>query len=118
MLLIELYDAYNIKKMKIEVTEFDEPLNSEDFAFLITHDDGKLIQSELCMLEFYFLLLTNSYDLAILLLNQSYADLQREQLNQMFIGDESNLLEHILKNPEIVKDTLYLALLRQLDGIA
>jgi hypothetical protein len=36
----------------------------------------------------------------------------------MFIGDENNLLEHIVMNNEIIKGALKCALQRQLDGVA
>ena len=120
MLLIELYDNFmNIKnKNKLSEEEKNYSFNSEDFSFLIQFEDGKLINRNQCHLEFYFLLLTREYDLAILLIKQRYAEHLKDEINQMFIGDENNLLEHIVMNPEIAKQTIKLALNRQLDGVA
>ncbi len=117
MLLIELYDIYVNKKSKEKGLEF-QTLTKEDFIFLIIYDNGRFINTEYCSLEFYFLLLWEEYSLATLLLDQSYSKKLKDYLNNLFIGDETNLLKQVIMNPEIVKDTIKLALIRQLDGIA
>jgi hypothetical protein len=121
MLLIELYEnnylnTKNREKLKEE--ELSTYFCIEDFVFLIQFENGKLIDTEQCLLEFYFLILCKEYDLANCLLSQSYAHDIKEIINQMFIGDENNLLEHILMNSEIIKGAMKCALHRQLDGVA
>jgi hypothetical protein len=118
MLLIELYDIYVFKKSKDKKDDEIDPLDKNDIHFLISYDCGRLIDNNRCLVEFYFLLLADEYDLATFLLSQNYAHKLRDDLNQLFIGDENNLLEHILMNPDIVKVSIQLALKRQLDGIA
>jgi hypothetical protein len=120
MLLIELYENYIIKKLKekLKEEELSTYFTKEDFMFLILYENGKLIDTEQSLLEFYFLLLSTEYDLANTLLAQSYSFDIKEIINQMFIGDENNLLEHIVMNGEIIKGALKCALQRQLDGIA
>ncbi len=121
MLLIELYENnyLNIKnKEKLKEDELATYFCIEDFVFLIQFDNGKLIDTDQCLLEFYFLILCKEYDLANCLLSQSYAHDIKEIINQMFIGDENNLLEHILMNTEIIKGAIKCALHRQLDGVA
>jgi hypothetical protein len=116
-----------MKKLKEKPSEYEESeiFCYEDFEFLITHinqnadgDTERLIDHKQCLLEFYFLILCGEYDLANKLIEQSYANVIKDILNQMFIGDEHNLLEHILMNTEIVKDAIECALRRQLDGVA
>lgn len=117
MLLMELYDQFINKRSKEKFSD-NFSLTDEEFSFLFIHDKGRFINLECCMLEFYFLLLCEEYDLALLLLDQTYAKPLKDDLNDMFIGDEINLLQQILMNPEIVKTVIELSLMRQLDGIA
>jgi hypothetical protein len=105
-------------KEKLKEEELSTYFTKEDFMFLILYENGKLIDTEQSLLEFYFLLLSTEYDLANTLLAQSYSFDIKEIINQMFIGDENNLLEHIVMNGEIIKGALKCALQRQLDGIA
>lgn len=120
MLLIELYENYIIKKLKekLKEEELSTYFSREDFYFLLYYESGKLIDTEQCLLEFYFLLLSGEYDLANYLLSQSYSFEIKDIINSMFIGDENNLLEHIVMNNEIIKGALKCALQRQLDGVA
>jgi hypothetical protein len=87
----------------------------EDFETILRNE--KLTNVDSCILEFYFLLLCNEFELACLLLKQPYAEDCRYELNQKFIGDESNLLKHIINNIEIVKTCIKISLVRRLDGI-
>ncbi len=120
MLLIELYENYIYKKLndKPKEEEIAVMFIKEDFFYLIDFENGRLIDTERSLLEFYFLLLCGEYELAIKLLTKSYASSIKDLINQLFIGDENNLLEQILVNPEIVKAAVELALQRQLDGVA
>jgi hypothetical protein len=90
--------------------------NNEDFELILRNE--KLTNVDSCILEFYFLILCNEFELACLLIKQLYAEDCRYELNQKFIGDENNLLKHILNNIEIVKTCLNISLIRRLDGIA
>ena len=54
----------------------------------------------------------------MLLLEQEYASHLKDDINQMFIGDEKHLIQHILLNKEIVKGSIKFSLERQLDGVA
>ena len=122
LLLIETYEEYskksNKEKEKISsfTYEFKEPLTSENYEFLITKCYG--IDPETCMVEFYFLLMSNLFEAATTLLEMSYADKIKAILNEKFIGDENNFLEQLFKEPDIAKDVICASLLRCLDGIA
>ena len=124
LLLIETYEEYlkksNKNKEKERITsftyEFKEPLTPENYEFLITKCYG--IEPETCMVEFYFLLMSNLFDAATTLLQMSYAENIKAILNEKFIGDENNLLEQLFKEPEIAKDVICASLMRGLDGIA
>lgn len=119
-LLIELYDCLNYKK-NVDKTKDSKPdnlLTEDDMNFIISFNDGELINTDKCIVEFYFLLLCNEFELATNLLIQDYAAHLRDYFNQIFIGDESHLLKHILVNPEIVKLCVKYSLFRKLDGIA
>lgn len=124
MLLMETYEEYIKKdnKIKLEdkinltVYEIKEPLEKENYKFLITKCYG--IDPESCIVEFYFLLMANLFDEAINLLEMSYAENIKYILNEKFIGDENNLLEQIFKEPDIAKSVICTSLKRGLDGIA
>ena len=124
LLLIETYEEFlkksNKEKEKERISsfiyEFKEPLTSENYEFLITKCYG--IEPETCMVEFYFLLMSNLFDAATILLQMSYAENIKAILNEKFIGDENNLLEQLFKEPEIAKDVICASLMRGLDGIA
>ncbi len=120
MLPIELYENYLMKNQKEKPKEEDLAtcFTSDDFTYLVSYENGKLIESDQCILEFYFLLLCGEYDIANILLTQSYARELKDIINQMFIGDESNLFEHIMKNVDLIKGSIKCALQRQLDGVA
>lgn len=114
-----------MKEKPIEGEEENNLFTKEDFIFLITYsnqdtngDIERLIDVDQCLLEFYFLILCNEYELANLLIGQGYAADIKDIINQMFIGDENNLLENILMNTDIVKKAIECALKRQLDGVA
>jgi len=120
-LLIELYDCLLEKKIKGEKNkDYDEEevFNESNMEFIISYNNGELINKEKCIVEFYFLLLCNEFDLATSLLEQDYTAHLRDYFNQIFIGDESNLLKHLLMNHEIVKNCVKNSLIRKLDGIA
>lgn len=108
-----------MKKLNEKIKEEEDSLFViEDFLFLIQFENGRLIDTEQCILEFYYLLLCEEYDISNELLSQPYSRDLKEIINQMFIGDESNLIEHILMNKELIKESIKCALQRQLDGIA
>ena len=124
MLLMETYEEYIKKestdkeKEKINLTlyEIKEPLEKENYKFLINKCYG--IDPDFCIVEFYFLLMANLFDEAINLLEMSYAENIKLILNEKFIGDENNLLEQIFKEPDIAKSVICTSLKRGLDGIA
>ena len=124
LLLMETYEEY-IKKSsnekereKINLTQYEikDPLEKENYKFLITKCYG--IDPDSCLVEFYFLLMANLFDEAINLLEMSYAENIKLILNEKFIGDENNLLEQIFKEPDIAKSVICTSLKRGLDGIA
>ena len=98
MLLMETYEEYIKKesneKDKINLTlyEIKEPLEKENYLFLINKCYG--IDPDSCLVEFYFLLMAHLFDEAI------------------------NLLEQIFKEPDIAKSVICTSLKRGLDGIA
>ena len=124
LLLMETYEEYIKKssndreKEKINLTQYEikEPLEKENYKFLITKCYG--IDPDSCLVEFYFLLMSNLFDEAINLLEMSYAEKIKFILNEKFIGDENNLLEQIFKEPDIAKSVICTSLKRGLDGIA
>jgi hypothetical protein len=122
MLLMETYEEYIKKesneKDKINLTlyEIKEPLEKENYLFLINKCYG--IDPDSCLVEFYFLLMAHLFDEAINLLEMSYAENIKFILNEKFIGDENNLLEQIFKEPDIAKSVICTSLKRGLDGIA
>lgn len=116
MMLIELYDCYVDHKLKKE--NLDKLLTQEDYIYLIVYENGKYLETSQCLVEFYFLLLCQEFNLALLLLQQEYASHLRDDINQMFIGDEKHLIEYILMNREIAKESIKFSLERQLDGVA
>ena len=121
IILIELYDVLTLKKdegEKIKEMKREFLLTEEEMKFIITFISGDLIDKEKCIVEFYFLLLCNEFELATILLTQDYAKHLRDYFNQIFFGDENNLLKHILEKEEIVKTCIKYSLIRQLDGIA
>ena len=117
---MELYDHYSQKKIKFGEKDPEQHflLTIEDLEFIVQYEEGRFINIQCCLLEFYFMLLCDEYQLAVILLQQPYAKLLQDDLNQKFIGDESNLLKQILIHPEITKDCIKLGIVRQLDGIA
>ena len=124
LLLMETYEEYIKKtnnekeKEKINLTQYEikEPLEKENYKFLITKCYG--IDPDSCLVEFYFLLMAHLFDEAINLLEMSYAEKIKFILNEKFIGDENNLLEQIFKEPDIAKSVICTSLKRGLDGIA
>ena len=124
MLLMETYEEYIKKnnqvkeeeKINLTVYEIKDPLEKENYKFLITKCYG--IDPDSCIVEFYFLLMANLFDEAISLLEMSYAEQIKHILNEKFIGDENNLLEQIFKEPDIAKSVICTSLKRGLDGIA
>ena len=124
LLLIESYDDYLKRttkekdREKIYSLNYDlkEPLTAENYEFLITKCYG--IDPETCIVEFYFLLMINLFEAATILLSMSYAEHIKIILNEKFIGDESNFLEQLFKEPDIAKDVVCTSLIRGLDGVA
>ena len=127
LLLMETYEEYikkssnekereKIEKINLTPFEIKEPLEKENYKFLISKCYG--IDPESCLVEFYFLLMANLFDEAINLLEMSYAEDIKLILNEKFIGDENNLLEQIFKEPDIAKSVICTSLKRGLDGIA
>jgi hypothetical protein len=116
MLLIELYEnLINKEQFKGKDEEYNL-FNYADFELLISNESFTNVDS--CILEFYFLLLCKEFELATLLIYQPYAEEMNHELNQKFIGDENNLLKHIINNIEIAKECLQISLIRRLDGVA
>ena len=83
MLLIELYENLIYKKNQFK--------DKEDQYRLFTFDDFELILKnevltnvDSCILEFYFLILCNEFELATLLIHQPYAEEMNHELNQKF----------------------------------
>lgn len=121
MLLIEVYERFVRKKYKEDTSKIHKDtehkiFSTENLKYLITNNYG--LTSKDCLLEFYFLLMTLEYEPAIKLLSMQYANSLRDKLNEVFIGDENNLLEQILSNTDIVKEVISSALERHLDGVA
>ena len=124
LLLIESYDDYLKRTTKEKDRErmyslnydLKEPLTAENYEFLITKCYG--IDPETCIVEFYFLLMINLFEAATILLSMSYAENIKMVLNEKFIGDESNFLEQLFKDPDIAKDAICTSLIRGLDGVA
>ena len=85
---------------------------------MLEWENGKLLDSTTLLLEFYYLLKTRSYKLAIILLSQDYALELRNQLNKIFLEDDDKILKHIIYSPDLTKSCVLLSLFRQLDGIA
>jgi len=98
MLLIELYENLMVKKTKEKLKEdvLETFFVKEDFLFLIQYEEGRFIDIDQSILEFYFLLLCQEFDLANILLSQIYSYEIKNIINSMFIGDENNLIEHIV----------------------
>jgi hypothetical protein len=115
MLLIELYDLFMDRKSGKEPKGI---FDAEDYENIITYENGKYLDTPLCLVEFYFLMLCEEFNLALLLLKQPYAKHLIEDINQMFIGDEKHLIQNILTNSEIAKSAIRFSLQRELDGVA
>jgi hypothetical protein len=117
MLLIELYENLIFKKNVFKDKQDEYGLFTfEDFELILKSESLTNVDS--CILEFYFLILCNEFELATMLIYQPYAEEMNHELNQKFIGDENNLLKHIINNAEIVKECLQISLIRRLDGVA
>ena len=116
-LLIELYVEYNPNDDKKSFSnDFKPRLNDEEYKFLINHGYG--INTELCLVEFYFLLMANKKEYAELLLEKPYAQELRDYLDKNCEGYMQNFEELILKNQEISNYVICLSLKRRFDGIA
>jgi len=84
----------------IEERSKDNPVNLEildnfnykDFVFMLEYENGKLLDNTTLLLEFFYLLITRSYKLAILLLSQDYAVDLRSNLNKIFLEDDDKIL--------------------------
>lgn len=106
------------KEKEYKSNIFDFTLTPEDMAFIIEFENGEFLEVSSCMLEFYFLILCNEFNLAIHLLKQPYAEVLKNHLNELFMGDEKNILKDILNHTEITKECITLSLHKQLDGVA
>jgi len=63
-----------------------------DFEYMIDNKCGKFFEPSTLLLEFYYLLLTQSYNLAVRMLNNEYADNLKNNLNKIFLEDDDKLL--------------------------
>jgi len=90
----------------------------KDFEFMIDNECGKFFEPSTLFLEFYYLLFTHSYNLAVRMLNTEYANNLKNFLNKIFLEDDDKLLRHIITSPELARTCVILALDRSLDGIA
>lgn len=118
--LIEQYKIFVFKKHGAIPTQEEvmkDTLLTRDFLFILNYSDGLLIKED-CLLEFYFLLMVNEYDLAITLLSKPYSEKLRESLNHIFLDDDTNALSSILFSEDIVKGVVHSAIERELDGVA
>ena len=106
----------NIKQQQSNSNE--EYLNDEDFYFLIGFENGKLMDVEKCKLEFYYLLLSKKYDMAMQILKYEYSNRLKEELNEVLIDIQDNYLKKLLISQDLAYDCLKLALERNMDGIA
>ena len=119
MFLIELYKVFIHKKH--ETTPNEEEMKDilcfKDFLFLMNYQNGELIKED-CICEFYFLLMTNEFELATTLLSKNYSESLKLSLVDVFIDDDSSILQGILFNEDIVLHSIKSSIEKALDGVA
>ncbi len=104
--------------LKQETLNPEESLNDEDLIFMIGYDNGKLMHIEKCKLDFYYLLLSKKYDMAMQILKYEYSNNLKEELNEVLIDIQDNYLKKLLISQDLAYDCLKIALERNIDGIA
>ena len=62
--------------------------------------------------------MSSEFDLAITLLNKEYSTHLRNSLSNMYVEDNSSIINKILFCEDVVKKVVYDAIERNLDGIA
>jgi len=85
---------------------------------MIGYDNGKLMHIEKCKLDFYYLLLSKKYDMAMQILKYEYSNNLKEELNEVLIDIQDNYLKKLLISQDLAYDCLKIALERNIDGIA
>jgi hypothetical protein len=104
--------------LKQETLHPEETLNDEDLIFMIGYENGKLMHVEKCKLDFYYLLLSKKYDMAMQILKYDYSNNLKEELNEVLIDIQDNYLKKLLISQDLAYDCLKIALERNIDGIA
>jgi hypothetical protein len=85
---------------------------------MIGYENGKLMYVEKCKLDFYYLLLSKKYDMAMQILKYEYSNNLKEELNEVLIDIQDNYLKKLLISQDLAYDCLKIALERNIDGIA
>lgn len=140
-LLIELHKCYLVKKEGIKsntthinisneksknndyldnvdlLENHENLLKYEDYMFLINFKGGNLIVDD-CLLEIYFMLMTNEFELATVFFSLDFTSKVRNELLKFFIDDDSSLIKTILYTNDIIRLCIKNSLERGLDGIA
>lgn len=104
--------------LKQESSNPEDSLNDDDFNFMIGFENGKLMNVEKCKLDFYYLLLSKKYDMAMQILKYDYSNNLKEELNEVLIDIQDNYLKKLLISQDLAYDCLKIALERNIDGIA
>lgn len=117
-MLIELYRLYMYKKNETLPSTDNERefLSYKDFLFILNYMEGQLIK-ENSLAEFYFLLMTNEFELATSLLSKSSSSFLRGKLLNVFIDDDSSILKGILFSEEVIVESIRSSLERGMDGV-
>lgn len=117
-ILIELYRLYMYKKNEsLPSTDNErEFLSYKDFLFILNYQEGLLIK-ENSLAEFYFLLMTNEFELATCLLSKSSSSILKSKLLNVFIDDDSSILKGILFSEDIIIESVRSSLERGMDGV-
>jgi hypothetical protein len=113
-----MYENVQSTILKQEILNPDETLNDDDLLFMIGYENGKLMDIERIKLEFYYLLLSKKYDIAMQILKYDYSSGLKEDLNDVLIDIQDNYLKKLLISQDLAYDCLKLALERNMDGIA
>lgn len=95
----------------------DNLLKYEDYMFMISFKGGNLLPED-CLLEIYFMLMTNEFELATTFFSLDLANKLRNDLLKYFIDDESSLIKTILYTNDLIRSAIRSSLERGLDGIA
>ena len=90
----------------------------ENFLFMISYENGKLMDVNRCKLEFYYLLICKKYDIALEILKYDYSLDLKEELNEVLIDIQDHFLMKLLISQELAYECVKYALERNLDGVA